>query len=206
MCLGGWAMCLGGKGKAYQTAVASLRVGIWRVLLMPIDTCKTILQVDGKSGFRALLRKVRGGQFGVLFQGSLATAIAAIMSHYPWWLTYRLLSESTFFFRSIKSRVLKRALIGFCSSFVSDVVINSIKVIKTTKQSIGAKSAISYTAAIKMILSASGYVGLFTRGLPIRIITNGINSVIFVVCWNSIRDWFGRRRERREMKKLKNNR
>ena len=52
----------GGKGKAYQTAVASLIVGVWRMLLMPIDTCKTVLQVDGKNGFRNLLRKVRGGQ------------------------------------------------------------------------------------------------------------------------------------------------
>ena len=186
-----------------QTAVASLFVGFWRLLLMPLDTCKIVLQVDGKAGFQNLLRKVRGGQFGVLFQGSLATAVASIVGHYPWWFMYRLLSDAKRGIGAMKDGAMKSALIGFVSSLVSDVVINSIKVIKTTKQAVGAKHSISYAAAIKMVLSASGYAGLFFRGLPVRIVTNGVNSVIFTVCWRGLMDLFRRRREKRELNNKK---
>ena len=82
------------------------------------------------------------------------------------------------------------------------LICNSTEqVIKTTKQAVGAKHSITYSSAIKMVLSASGYTGLFFRGLPIRIIQNGVNSVIFTVCWRGLVDWFGRRRERQVAEK-----
>lgn len=57
-------------GAARSTFVASLVVGLWRILLMPIDTCKTVLQVDSTTGFKNLLRKVKAGKIGVLYQGA----------------------------------------------------------------------------------------------------------------------------------------
>ena len=59
-----------GWGAARSTFVASLVVGLWRILLMPIDTCKTVLQVDSTTGFKNLIRKVRAGKIGVLYQGA----------------------------------------------------------------------------------------------------------------------------------------
>lgn len=56
-----------GPGKV--TVIASIVVGMWRMLLMPIDTCKTVLQVDSVTGFRSLMRKVKAGQIQVLYQG-----------------------------------------------------------------------------------------------------------------------------------------
>uniref|UniRef100_A0A7S4HVK0 Uncharacterized protein n=1 Tax=Odontella aurita TaxID=265563 RepID=A0A7S4HVK0_9STRA len=56
-----------GPGKG--TVVASAVVGLWRMMLMPVDTCKTVLQVDSAEGFRNLIRGVRRGKVWLLYQG-----------------------------------------------------------------------------------------------------------------------------------------
>lgn len=45
---------------------------------------KTVLQVDSVAGFRSLMRRVRSGRFGALYEGALATAISAFVGHFPW--------------------------------------------------------------------------------------------------------------------------
>lgn len=71
-------------GPGRTTVVAGFVVGIWRMLLMPIDTCKTVLQVDSVEGFRDLMRRVKAGKIGVLYQGAFANALSAFVAHYPW--------------------------------------------------------------------------------------------------------------------------
>lgn len=71
-------------GPGRTTIFGAIIVGIARMILMPIDTCKTVLQVDSKDGFQSLLRRVRAGHFGVLYQGAIANAISSVMGHYPW--------------------------------------------------------------------------------------------------------------------------
>lgn len=58
-------------GPGRTTLIASIVVGAWRMLLMPIDTCKTVLQVDSAEGFRQLMRRVKAGKIGVLYQGTM---------------------------------------------------------------------------------------------------------------------------------------
>lgn len=43
---------------AFTTWVASLLAGVWRIMLTPLDTCKTVLQVEGSRGFTLLMEKV----------------------------------------------------------------------------------------------------------------------------------------------------
>lgn len=43
---------------AFSTWVASMFAGAWRVMLTPLDTCKTVLQVEGPKGFASLTKKV----------------------------------------------------------------------------------------------------------------------------------------------------
>ena len=71
-------------GPGRTTVVASLVVGCMRIVLMPIDTCKTILQVDSLEGFRSMMRRVKAGKFGVLYQGAFALAASSALAHYPW--------------------------------------------------------------------------------------------------------------------------
>jgi hypothetical protein len=49
-----------------------------------IDTMKTVLQVDSAEGFRSLIRRVKAGRISVLYEGSAALAVSAMIGHYPW--------------------------------------------------------------------------------------------------------------------------
>lgn len=173
-------------GPGRGTVIASIAVGVFRILLMPIDTCKVVLQVDSIEGLRSLMRKVKGGKINLLYSGALAQATSAIISHFPWFYTFNFLSKNNFVQRVINSPLLRNAAIGFIASLVSDTISNSIRVIKTTKQAVAAKHSVSYGEAISMVLAADGWSGLFGRGLKSRIIANGIQSVIFTIIWRGL--------------------
>jgi len=174
-----------GPGRA--TAIASVFVGLWRMFLMPIDTCKTVLQVDSTVGFRNMMRKVKSGKLSVLYQGSLANALGAIVGHYPWFYMYNTMTKSPVLKR-LKNKLVRNAFIGFASSAVSDAISNSIKVVKTTKQAAASKQTVGYRETIGMILAADGWKGLLGRGLATRIFANGLQSIVFTICWTGLKD------------------
>lgn len=89
--------------------------------------------------------------------GGAAYAISAIVSHYPWFSVYNFLSKSETIKSLIKRPLFRNGFIGMIASFVSDTVVNSIRVIKTTKQAMGARHTISYVEAINMVLAADGW-------------------------------------------------
>ena len=73
-----------------KTACASAAAASWRVALMPIDTLKTIMQVEGKHGLSLLRNKVHLGGPRVFFHGAMAASGATFVGHYPWFFTYNL--------------------------------------------------------------------------------------------------------------------
>lgn len=77
---------------------------------------------------------------------------------------------------------------GFAASVVSDTCSNSVRVIKTTKQT--SSTPVSYGQAVKMVVEADGVAGLFGRGLKTRIIANGLQGLMFSVLWKLIDDAF----------------
>lgn len=180
-------------GPAQTTVIASIVVGMWRILLMPVDTCKTVLQVDSHEGFRNLMRKVKAGKIGVLYQGSAAMAVSSMLGHYPWFYTYNLLSKSEFVQNLISSSLLRNAGIGVAASMVSDTIVNSMRVIKTMKQAMGSKHQVGYVETVRMILAADGWKGLFGRGLQTRIYANALQSLVFTVIWRGLADYWGRK-------------
>lgn len=174
-------------GPARQTLISSVVVGLWRVAIMPVDTCKTVLQVDSRNGFQKLMRKVRAGKISLLYQGALALIASSMMSYYPWFYSYRILSESDLVAKAFAPGLARNAFIGFSASVVSDVVANGIRVVKTTKQSISAsRNAVSYGEAISVILAEDGWRGLFGRGLKTRICGNALQSVLFTIVWRGL--------------------
>mmetsp|Transcript_14802 Transcript_14802/g.21837 ORF Transcript_14802/g.21837 Transcript_14802/m.21837 type:complete len:406 (-) Transcript_14802:1510-2727(-) len=173
-------------GPGRTTVVAGLVVGIWRMFLMPIDTCKTVLQVDSVEGFRNLIRRVKAGNIGVLYQGMFANALSSFVGHFPWFFTYNKLSKSKQLKSWIQSQLLRNAAIGLISSMISDVTVNVFRVVKTTKQAIGPKRNFGYSETVRMILAADGWKGLFGRGLRTRIFANALQSIIFTVIWRGL--------------------
>ena len=108
----------------------------FRMILTPVDTLKTTLQVQGARGTTVLRKRIKSNGIGSLWWGAFATAAATFVGHYPWFATYNFLSEN--FAEPPKHPLivwlLRLAFIGFVASLVSDSVSNSLRVVKTYRQ------------------------------------------------------------------------
>lgn len=171
-----------------KTFIGSMFAGLWRINLMPIDTCKTINQVHGKKGYQILKNKIRVNGVGVLYHGGFGAFSNTLMGHFPWFFTYNTLSSKIpkIDNDNIFLKMTRLAAIGFTSSFVSDSVSNVARVVKVSKQT--STETESYRTIVKKILNEGGLKELFGRGLKTKIIINGVQGVVFVIAWNTIQD------------------
>jgi len=173
-----------------KTVSASAAAAGFRVFLMPIDACKTILQVEGADGLQKLGAKIRKGGPLVLYHGSIGAMTATFVGHYPWFYTYNFLNGTLKQYdrkTELFKYLARNALIGFCSSAVSDTVSNSVRVIKTTTQT--STVPIGYGQALRMVIEKDGISGLLFRGLVTKIISNGCQGLFFSVLWRLGQDY-----------------
>lgn len=162
-----------------KTIAASSAAALFRIGLMPVDACKTTMQVEGSMA--PLITKIKTNGPKVLYNGSLASASATFAGHYPWFATYNYLSATIPEQDDKFMELGRRAGIGFCSSVVSDTTSNSIRVVKVYKQA--AKEQLSYPAIVRKIVASDGITGLMFRGLETKIFANGLQGIIFSVLW-----------------------
>ena len=106
------------------------------------------MQVTGK--FSAVVDKVKTAGPLSLYNGSIAAASATFVGHYPWFFTYNFLSEAIPKQDTQLGELGRRALLGFCSSAVSDTCSNSIRVVKVYKQSY--PEQISYVQVVRNVI------------------------------------------------------
>lgn len=164
-----------------KTFVASSTAALWRICIMPLDTCKTILQVEGNKGMSILKNKIRTHGVTSLYHGSIGASTATLVGHYPWFFTYNYLNQKLPEFDSTIKTLLRNGSIGFSSSIISDCASNSIRVVKTTRQTF--QQPISYIDTVKYVVKNDGVSGLFGRGLQTRIIANGFQGLMFSILW-----------------------
>lgn len=171
-----------------KTFCGSLGAGMWRINLMPIDTCKTVLQVEGHKGISVLKKKIKINGFRALYHGSMGAFGATVIGHFPWFYTYNFLSEKIP--KPEEGETLKKlsryAVIGFSSSLVSDSISNSARVVKTTRQTNTVSK--SYIEIVKEIVKKDGILGLMNRGLKTKILSNGVQGLMFTVIWKSLEE------------------
>lgn len=172
---------------AEKTFIGSCGAGLWRICIMPIDTFKNSLQVNGSDGMKILRERMKNNGTRTLWNGAGASAFSTVMGHFPWFYTYNYLN--TLFPRQDYTgnleRVIRSACIGFCSSSVSDIVSNTFRVIKVNRQV--SSNNESYTKLVRDIVSRDSVLGLMTRGLKTKIITNGIQGMVFTVLFDALR-------------------
>ena len=173
-----------------KTGFASVAASAFRILLMPIDTVKTMMQVEGSRGIATLKDKMQTSGPRVLFHGAAAASVATLVGHYPWFATYNYLNQRIQVPTHPKEKLLRNAFIGFVSSVVSDTCSNSVRIVKTTRQTIHEET--SYTKIIKMIVDKDGWGGLFGRGLKTKIMTNGLQGMLFSVYWKMGQDYLSK--------------
>ena len=176
---------------AVKTLGASLTAATFRIFLIPIDATKTIMQVEGKQGLSILKAKVKAGGPRVLYHGALASASATFMGHYPWFTTFNILNGYLPKYESGVKKFARNGRIGFCASVISDSVSNSLRVIKTTKQTY--QRPTTYPEVVKEIVNKDGVLGLMGRGLKVRIMTNGMQGLLFSILWNTFDEMFAKR-------------
>jgi hypothetical protein len=88
-----------------------------------------------------------------------------------------------------------------CDCFV--LCSNSIRVVKTVKQT--SSVAITYMAAVQQVIDSDGVAGLFLRGLSVKIISNGISSILFTIVWKYLMElWKEKESDKKEDTKSAN--
>ena len=76
--------------------------------------------------------------------------------------------------------------IGFTASVVSDSITNSVRVVKTIRQTY--HRPIGYREAAQLVVRKEGVVGLLGRGLKTRLLANGVQGLLFSVLWTRIKE------------------
>lgn len=181
---------------AVQTVGASVTAALFRIFLVPVDTLKTMMQVEGKDGAAKLMAKVRKSGPTALFHGALATSAATFVGHYPWFAVYNTLQEWIPKRQDTMGKLARNAGIGFCATLCSDTISNSVRVIKTYRQT--ATETISYAQCIKDVIAKDGISGLMFRGLKTRIVANGLQGIIFSVAWKVFEEQFNKRADAKQ--------
>lgn len=169
---------------AAKTMTASVTASLCRVFMMPVDACKTILQVEGADGLTKLRAKIKQGGPMVLWHGTIGAMTASFVGNYPWFTTYNLMNASIPEVKKEDSMVKylgRSALIGFTATAVSDTISNSVRVVKTTTQT--STVPIGYMEAAKNVIAKDGVTGLLFRGLGTKLISNGFQGLFFTVLW-----------------------
>ena len=177
-----------------MTGFASVGGATWRIFLTPVDTFKTTLQVQGNAAFNLLKDKVKAGGVGVLYNGAAANFAANWVGNYPWFATFNYLQKNIPQQDTALKQNCRNAVIGMCASIVSDCISNSLRVVKTVKQTSG-DANLGYIDAIKGVLEKDGMKGLFGRGLSTRIATNVLQAMVFSVAWKGIEAELNKRAE-----------
>ncbi len=172
-----------------KSTAAGVAAGVFRGLIMPLDTIKTMVQVEGGARGREMLRQKLStlGARRALFAGALGAGSAHALAFVPWFTVHNLLQE-----RIPKKDVRTDGLvayagramsIGLAASVASDTASNALHVLKTLKQT--APGALSYAQAVQAALGAGGLVrGLLFRGLGTRVAASAANGAIFTLLWN----------------------
>jgi len=172
-----------------STVAGSMAGAAWRILITPIDTCKTILQTDGSSGWTILTEKITTRGFLALWDGWEGNYLSNVVGNYPWFAVINMLQKHVSVPDGAFMKLVRSAFIGACASSVSDLVSNSIRVVKTKKQTHSDPNA-GYIECTREIVSRDGVKGLLFRGLETRLYTNILQGAFFTVLWK----WISERR------------
>lgn len=172
-----------GLPTAAKIMCASALSASFRVVIMPVDAWKTTKQVEGKEGLRRLIEKARRHPTA-LWHGGACMATAAMVGHYSWFYTHHQLCEAVPEFDFVHGKHARHALIGSASSAVSDCFCNSLKVLKTQRQT--SMVTVGYAEAAKQIMEREGLSGLLGRGLKTRLLASSLQGALFSVGWRAL--------------------
>lgn len=169
-----------------KTAAASTAAAMWRLFLSPIDTLKTTYQVRGEDGLQVLLNRVKKNGPGELYAGAIATFAANWVGNYPYFVVFNALDQAWLAPSDPTMRIVRTGVMGMCSSISSDTVSNSLRVLKTIRQS--SEEAEGYWESAQRVIQRDGIVGLLGRGLETRLLVNVLQGTFFTIVWKTVEE------------------
>jgi hypothetical protein len=167
------------------TGFGSFCGATWRVVITPIDTCKTTLQTDGAKGWQLLKEKVEKGGIWVLWYGWEGNYLANVVGNYPFFFALNQLQAVVPMVSGMWLGLVRHAFIGAIAATISDIVSNSIRVMKTKKQT-STDPNMGYFRAAREVIESDGLFGFMFRGLGTRIFTNVLQGAFFTVLWRGV--------------------
>lgn len=174
-----------------KTAAASTAAALWRVFLTPIDTFKTARQVQGEGAVEMLLNRVRTKGVGELYAGAVASFAASWVGNFPYFAVFNTLSEAWPAPSDQALRIIRNGVLGMSGSITSDCASNSLRVLKTMRQS-SPDPSMGYLEAAQTIIKKDGVLGLLGRGLETRLLVNVLQGTFFTIVWKLIEDYISR--------------
>lgn len=181
------------------TLAASNTAALWRIVITPIDTFKTIMQVEGVKGISILMERIKINGVLTLYNGAFGTWAATFIGHYPWFAVLNALEPLWKKPKGKFAQLVRNACIGLCASLVSDVCSNSVRVIKTVKQT--ASVEIGYVDAFNQVIATDGVQGLFFRGLSVKLFSNAVSSILFTILWKYFMSIWEERKKKKDLEK-----
>ena len=172
------------------TAAASTAGACWRLLITPLDAVKTARQVRGAEAMELLARKVEARGVLALYDGALAAAAASWVGNYPWFVTFNTLQAQVPTADGALG-IARNAAIGCIASAISDTVSNSLRVVKTIRQTTDAGGEESYVQVARRVVASDGIAGLLGRGLGTRLLVNVVQGGVFSVAFKLLLDFSG---------------
>eukprot|EP00752_Nemacystus_decipiens_P005781 g5230.t1 len=185
----------GGKLPVWvATFFGSLGAAAFHAMVVPLDTYKVIMQVDGKEGLMVMKKRIALRGPIAAYDGALAFAGGSLMGHYPWYLTYNLLEQRLPRKGEGRSRQARSAFIGAAASIVSAAASNAFRVLKVYRQSHDKPDGLSYRKSIIQIIKkdgggARGALGVFGRGLGGRVAASALQGLVFNIIWQEMAAW-----------------
>mmetsp|Transcript_19014 Transcript_19014/g.35848 ORF Transcript_19014/g.35848 Transcript_19014/m.35848 type:complete len:293 (-) Transcript_19014:71-949(-) len=165
------------------TMASASCAALWKVMFTPLDMIQTTLQVGGTGGRADVKAKIKSHGIKVLWHGSSAVYVSALVGNFSWFCVYNTLNHR---WRDSGDglQTVRDGAIGVLSTLMSDVTTNSLEVLKTHRQT--TKHSVGYLQALTEIVGSDGVLGLVTRGLQVRLITNCLQGAFFTIVWNGI--------------------
>jgi hypothetical protein len=80
-----------GVPMAVRTLLGAALGVAWRIFILPLDTVKSTMQVEGAGAFSALKRRIAAQGFGAMYSGARALGTQTLMSNFPFFLVYNTL-------------------------------------------------------------------------------------------------------------------
>lgn len=162
----------------YNTIQTSSIITAWKALMMPLDTLGNSYQVNGKDASQIIKNRIQQQGIVTLWSGTSVYLNISFINYTIWVYTYHNLNQCL---PQKLNQDIRNGLIGLGATFLSDIVINPLRVIKTNIQSHSEKKMYR-ELYVEIFKHSQDYF----RGFQTKMLFNCLNGALYVILWKRL--------------------